>query len=653
MARIGIITHTPRIKSLAEEVATETGHELIVEFGIPDRQVLNIAHQLQSRHQVGALIAPGGTYEVLLGQVNLPLIRLEMTNFELQKALHQAYKKSNKVVLVEFRRSNSVKYDPEMLKQIFEYSVDRITMLNVDEQEQIVDMIVKRGYEVVISAARCILHKVPSNIGTIELMYNKTDLIEAVSLAAQEIEAKTREKEKIQWMQAVVENIQEGILTLDKKGTVESFNALAIEITGIAAQEIVGRNITELLSNEVIGKIYGDGGSSTFEMVSLPIGKLIVNRSPIFVGREQRGLIIKIQKVAKIQALEHEIRKGLYAKGFVAKETFTDIAGKSPKMLEVIAMAQKYASSLSNILITGESGTGKELFAQSIHNSSPCRNGPFVAVNCAALSESLLESELYGYEEGAFTGAKKGGKAGLFELAHNGTIFLDEIGDMPLPLQSSLLRVIQQKEVIRLGGNQVIPINNRIICATNKNLAEEVEKGLFRKDLYYRINILRINIPPLRERPEDIPVLGQMIFNKKCRAFRKNIAIDPSLLETLKRYSWPGNAREIEAFVERLLAVTDKPVVEYEDIVRRLRDVEETSQPTVDTNNNLSLLKEGKVLINIGAIADMNNEIIDQVYRYVGCDKHKVEQILRISRTTLWRRIKEISSPNVSPKAPN
>ena len=246
-------------------------------------------------------------------------------------------------------------------------------------------------------------------------------------------------------------------------------------------------------------------------------------------------------------------------------------------MRDLKVMARKYAASYSNVLITGESGTGKELFAQSIHSGSPCRIGPFVAVNCAALPESLLESELFGYEEGAFTGAKKGGKAGLFELAHNGTIFLDEIGDMPLSLQSRLLRVLQEKEVIRLGGSQVIPVNNRIICATNKNLAHKVEEGLFREDLYYRINILQIHIPPLREHPEDIPVLARLLFEKKCKEIKKRKEIRTNLLQMLKRYHWPGNVRQLDAFLERLLVLTDGPEVEHEYFVKCLQHMGDVS----------------------------------------------------------------------------
>ena len=644
MARIGIISHTSSVIDLAKEVSAETGHELICRIGIPDREAIEKALRLKKEEYVDAIVAPGAIYEVLCNQLDFPVVRLELTNFELLKAIHQAFKLGKKVVYVDFQRDVTRVYDPELVKSIFDYDIDRLTMNDTREVKAIVDTIRNRKYDVVMSAAHCILDRTSPYAHTIELTYRKADLLDAVIQAVHIVETGRREKEKLRWMQTIVESSQDGMLTFSKTGTVETFNAAAEEITGLAADGLVGRNIHDLLQNDLISAIYGKGNSTTDEMISLDMGKLVINRIPIYIGSEQRGLVIKIQKVTKIQELEQAIRKGLQKKGFVAKATFADIAGESAGMRDLKATAQKYALSSSNILITGESGTGKELFAQSIHNSSAFRKGPFVAVNCAALPESLLESELFGYEEGAFTGARRGGKAGLFELAHNGTIFLDEIGDMPLSLQSRLLRVLQEKEVIRLGGGQVIPVNNRIICATNKELHEEVEKGLFRKDLFYRINILQIHIPPLREHPEDIPVIGRTLFDRKSKDLKKKAAIQSHMLQMMKRYHWPGNAREIEAFVERLLAVTEGPKVAFDVFLKCLSHMEGTSRPSLafDRPAAPASLDKGKLLINLGTLADMENEIIHQLLHHVDGDKDKVEKTLGLSKTTLWRRLKNI-----------
>lgn len=225
----------------------------------------------------------------------------------------------------------------------------------------------------------------------------------------------------------------------------------------------------------------------------------------------------------------------------MAKYTVDDIIGKSKEIQEVKKIILRMANSKSPVLITGESGTGKELVAQAIHNVSPLRDKHFVAINCAAIPPSLLESELFGYEAGAFTGASKSGKMGIFELAHNGTLFLDEIGEMPMELQTRFLRVLQEKEVMRIGGDKVIKVDVRIIAATNKNLYEQVEKGLFRKDLFYRLNVLPINLPPLRERTEDIEVIIEALKKKNHYRFK----LSKEVMDFFYSYSWNGNVREL------------------------------------------------------------------------------------------------------------
>ena len=646
MSKIGIISNTYSAIGLAEEISERSEHELIVEIGFPNAHVLKKAQRLERERQVSAIIAPGAIYDEIYTHMNVPVIRLQLTNYEIAKSLHQASKLGKQIVFVDFMSatSNIDVYDPESVQRVFDYAMHRISMRSRDEVKKIVGMILNCQYDVVLSTAKCLLDEIPPSLHKIEVIHGKADLAAAVSQAIQAIEISTREKEKLRRVQTIVETFEEGMITCDKIGNIETFNAAAEEITGLEAHTLIGRNIKDLLSNEVIGNIYGNGSSTVDEMITLDTRKLVINRIPIDIGSEPHGLVIKIQKVTKIQALEREIRKGLLKKGFVAKTTFADIAGKSDIMRVLKIMARKYAASYSNILITGESGTGKELFAQSIHGGSPCHKGPFVAVSCAALPESLLESELFGYEEGAFTGAKKGGKAGLFELAHNGTIFLDEIGDMPLSLQSRLLRVLQEKEVIRLGGSQVIPVNNRIICATNKNLAQKVEEGLFREDLYYRINILQIHIPPLREHPEDIPLLARLIFEKKCKGMKKEKRLRPDHLQMLKRYHWPGNVRQLEAFLERLLVLTDGPEVEHEYFVECLQHMESASRVATapDHDRPPPPIDGKKLLVPIGTMVDMEKEIIYQVLKQAGGDRDKTERTLGISRTTLWRKIKDI-----------
>ncbi len=646
MARIGILSTNRAMIDVAREVSFETGHDLLVRLGIPNQKINDKVKMLQDQYRVDAIIASASLYERINFPGEIPIIRTDLSNFELVKALHKAFSVSDKVAFVGFRRSTKT-YDLEMIRDTFGYDFDTITMEKIDEVEPTLDLLIKNGYGAVATQANCILGGIPRQLQGIEIQLGKAELIEAVNLAVQAIDAAKKDKDKLRWMQAVVDTIHEGVIVCDTAENVETFNESAEEITGFSGNDLVGQNIKHLLKNRTIRSLYGDGSSTANELVSLGSGKIIVDRIPIFPDNKQRGLVIKLQRITKIQELEQEIRKGLTKKGFVAKATFSDIVGNSKLMQDLKISAKKYAASASNIIIHGESGTGKELFAQSIHNSSPWRNGPFVAVNCAALSESLLESELFGYEEGAFTGAKKGGKPGLFELAHGGSIFLDEIGDMPLSLQSRLLRVLQEKEVIRLGGSRVIPINNRIICATNRNLAQEIEKGSFRKDLYYRINILQLYIPPLREHPEDIPALTHAICQKKCRENKRELDLSTVSLEVLKEYEWPGNTREIEAFVERLLSLTEASTVEYSDVLKCFNNIRGVTRQTFYTTPTLpeAYLNSGKILVNLGTMEEMEAEIIGQVNSYVSGDKDKIEQLLKISKTTLWRKLKRISLP--------
>ena len=273
--------------------------------------------------------------------------------------------------------------------------------------------------------------------------------------------------------------------------------------------------------------------------VSLDAGDFLVRKSTIIVGEETLGCLVSLQDEITLRGDEAAFRRRLREKGFYAKHTFSDVLHRSASMDKCIALAKKAAETEYTLLIEGESGTGKELFAQAIHNASPRRDQPFIAVNCAAISESLLESELFGYEEGAFTGARKKGRLGYFELADRGTIFLDEIGDISPRLQLSLLRVLQEKQVMRVGSDRIVSIDVRVVAATNRDLWHEVELGRFRRDLFFRLHAISILLPPLRDRREDIPALFRDFMGKEF------YRVAPEQLAALRRYDWPGNIREL------------------------------------------------------------------------------------------------------------
>lgn len=347
--------------------------------------------------------------------------------------------------------------------------------------------------------------------------------------------------------------MEKGVIGVDKDCIIESCNGIASNIIGSSCS-YVGLNASEVLPQIEFKKFLSNGKPIKNKLIEINGKHITLSIFPIAGLNSSENINTANGAFAIIESFESKensqnlLRLQLANKGHVAKYTVDDIVGKSKEIETVKKLIIRMANSKSPVLITGESGTGKELAAQAIHNASPLKDRHFVAINCAAISPQLLESELFGYERGAFTGASKEGKMGIFELANNGTLFLDEIGEIPKELQTRFLRVLQEKEVMRVGGDKNIKINVRIIAATNRNMHEQVESGLFRKDLYYRLNILPINLPPLRDRTEDIEVLIETL--KKQNGYR--FKISGEVMDFFEGYSWNGNVRELINCMEYL-----------------------------------------------------------------------------------------------------
>lgn len=318
------------------------------------------------------------------------------------------------------------------------------------------------------------------------------------------------------------------------------------------------------------------------------------------------------------------------AHGHIARYSFDNIIGKSESIQECKRIAKEYSVVNSNILIIGGTGTGKEMFAQSIHNTSKRSKGPFVAVNCAAIPDNLLESELFGYVGGAFTGASKGGKMGFFELAHKGTIFLDEISEITLSLQGRLLRVIQEKEVVRIGDDKVTPIDVRIVAASNRNLQKITDSGDFRQDLYYRLDVLQLNLPCLNERSEDILLLAKHFIERFKLLFAKEeMSVTDSAYAVLKSLEWKGNIRQLANICERLVVINQSGVINGEDVVRL------TGKQSAEKDEGTDDTFESKIM------SMERSEIIEKLHRCSG-NKNKAAQALGMSRATLYRRLKKL-----------
>ncbi|MCL2205059.1 MAG: sigma 54-interacting transcriptional regulator [Treponema sp.] len=326
------------------------------------------------------------------------------------------------------------------------------------------------------------------------------------------------------------------------------------------------------------------------------------------------------------------MEKSLHLKGHLARKGFQDIIGKSDSIEHIKHKAKTFAKSDSTVLILGETGTGKELFAQSIHNASSRRNEAFVAVNCAALPESLLESELFGYVKGAFTGALHKGKQGLFEMAHMGTIFLDEISEIPLNMQARLLRVLQEREVIRIGDDEVRTVNIRIMAASNKNVKELVKKGLFRKDLFYRLSVLELRIPLLQERADDIALIVQnLLWLKKTKLGLNIDHIEDGIIDRMKKMQWPGNIRQLDNFMEKLMILTDGNTI----LMETFNDLAK------DEDSGISLPQEDEQIMTLKEME--NRHIITTLERSHG-NRVICAKLLGIDVSTLWRKLKTISN---------
>lgn len=371
-------------------------------------------------------------------------------------------------------------------------------------------------------------------------------------------------------LEAVLDAAQEGIIFVNDAWKIAFFNTAASNILGIKQEGTNEKHYTEVIRDFPVEEIIKTKKAIPRHMVRYQGLNLLTTLIPIILDEIFSGFVIIFQDVSHVERMEQEIRKKKRESGLNTKYTFANIIGSSDSIEKTKNLAKKIARSDYTVTITGESGTGKEIFAQAIHEYSSRNNGPFVAVNFAGISDSLVESELFGYEEGAFTGAIKGGKTGLFELAQNGTLFLDEIGDAPPKIQAAILRVIQEKEITRVGGNKVVPINVRLIAATNKDLHKMIMEGTFREDLFYRLNQLPLNLPPLRERREDIKVLIDYIMKKN----NFNIELSSELLSELSAYRWPGNVRDLESVITYLSVSMEGTKATTENLPFQLRDMQ-------------------------------------------------------------------------------
>ena len=472
-------------------------------------------------------------------------------------------------------------------------------------------------------------------------------VVAAVEAITEQIRIRKKNRELVtanSKMTEIFQTMSDGVMIIDEQAVLTQVNPMAEKIIGKSASDMVGRSIYEVLGRRDLPALqktlkWHQSFNDAEILIDSADGRIHCMSSGMPLIEDEdvlTGVVILVRPMAKVQKLVNRFS------GAQAIFHFKDVIGHSDQITEVIHMASLAASGSSNILLEGESGTGKEVLAQSIHNRSARRKGPFVAVNCGAIPRELIASELFGYGDGAFTGAKRGGRPGKFELAAGGTLFLDEIADMPLEQQVALLRVLQDRKISRIGDDKVIPVDFRVICATNKDLLEEVEKGTFRQDLYYRLNVVAITLPPLRSHLEDVPDLFEHFVELIGREWgSKIIEIDERVMEYLQQYKWPGNVRELQNVVERLISMAEGGRIQLEGLPPSIyrpqgSDMRQNQQSVSPALNVCSEREKRKQLI----AEHECQEILDLLTKHGG-NISEVAREMEVSRNTVYRKMRQ------------
>lgn len=620
-AKITVIAPFPGMQSIAKQVVDERRDEWPggIDVRLGDLSAGLSEAVMAIREGADVIVSRGGTASLISSQVTIPVVEIPITAFDILRALKRIGDYSSPVGIVGFR---NVIYGCEDLHDIWGVELKEITLGNEDEAQEKITEVAKMGIRVIIGDAISARLAIRYGLEGVLIQSGKEAIYKAIKQAQLIAAVRRKEQERVELLQTIINSSTDGIVAVDSHSHITIFNPAAEEVFQLQAADALGRHVGDVIPNTRLPLIVAHGQAEIGEIQRIANRVIATKRIPIKLGSKVIGAIANFQDVTQLQRFEQTVRQKLYEKGLVAKISIDQVIGCSLPLLQVKAKARQFAGVDSTVLVTGETGTGKEMFAQSIHNLSHRRLGPFVAVNCAALPETLLESELFGYEEGAFTGAKKGGKAGLFELAHGGTIFLDEIGEMPLSLQARILRVLQEREVMRLGGDRIIPIDIRVIAATNQELLNLINEHRFRSDLYYRLDILRLHIPPLRERTEDIRLLAKAFLQKHSLLNPKVNGIADEAYHVLEQHVWPGNVRELASIIERTVLLSADHCIEAADIQTALGQAVRLT----DTGDTVQLHEAA---------------LIQRVLREEHYNYSRAAARLGINRTTLWRKLRK------------
>lgn len=518
----------------------------------------------------------GTALAIKQAQPNIAVVEIPITSFDIIRVITEGRLQGKNIAIVTY--TNMI-LGIDSLTEILDVTIRQYVLQYGHSFEEAVLAACRNGAEVILGGGRVVeaanRHQLPCAL----IKIGKESLLQAAREAKQIQQALEIEAAKRGFFSTILDYAYDGIVTIDQEHNITAFNPAAQKIIKMNKIKALGQPVEKIIPQLHLEKVAARRQDDVHRMIDVNGARIMCNKVPIVVNGKSFGAVATFQDISKIQQMEAVIRQEIYARGHIARFTFNDIIGGSREIADAIETAKDFAATNFSILILGETGTGKEVFAQSIHNASKRRRGPFVAINCAALPAHILESELFGYVGGAFTGANKEGKPGLFEIAHGGTIFLDEIAEMDYVNQGRLLRVLQEKTVVRLGSHKVLPIDVRIIAATNKDLERFITDNKFRDDLYYRLNVLSLELPPLRIRSEDIHLYAQTFLHEFSAGAVRNFTFAADALAFFAEYSWPGNIRELSNLMQRITATAKTAVIDRAFLTRILKTRKGASPP--------------------------------------------------------------------------